>query len=240
MSSIIREAKSEWLKRFDGAVLTKPVEFGAHPVRHFFVRNFDIIGRNMYLVSVYGRILLDQNNAKASIKGIEEAEQLISERYDTVLKEIQQKTGVLEAMASDEGVDAKAEFNKREKGIARITVPVQRRLLDILAAADNYALLVATLWIEGVLDEKQKSKAMLELRTLLKQTSSTVRKMGRLILGKINEAKSSVESAGDGASEAVAEMSAEGDADDDDEAADAESVSVDEPTESLTGERAAA
>lgn len=174
-------ASSAWITRFEGAVLRKEIVLGSTLIRHQFRRSFEHVGRNVHMVSVFGRILLGEDK-------IHEAEAAIYKRLDEVVKAIERKVAASEVAVKDAGIneDSLASYNKPEIIVAEIVVPAQFRYLKILSLADSYVRNLFTLWLSGEVDDKEKSKAELDLKKLLRQIPSTTRKMRIYVQEKLN------------------------------------------------------
>lgn len=174
-------ASSAWIARFEGPVLRKEIVLGSTLVRHQFRRSFEHVGRNVHMVSVFGRILLGEDK-------IHEAEVAIYKRLEEITKALERKVATSEVAVKDVGFseDSLASYNKPETIVAEIVVPAQSRYLKLLELADKYARNFFTLWLSGEVDDKEKSKAELELKKLLRQVPSTTRKMRIYVQEKLN------------------------------------------------------
>ena len=110
------------------------------------------------------------------------------------------KAALLDAQIDPE----KTIFNKHETIKSLIVVPAQKRYLEVLQLADEALRLMNTLWLEGEITDKAKSRAELEFKQLIRQIGSTSRKMRIYLQGKINEASNK-----EGASSAIKKAAAE-------------------------------
>ena len=214
MTQALASAKADWLSRFDGAVARKEITFGSPTVRHLYKRAFDQMGRNCHFITVFGRILLGEDQ-------IAPAEGMIYQRIQEVGTAFQRKVSAMQAVMAESGIDEMAEFNQQEKIKVALIVPSQRKFLDVLLLADEYLRLVNTLWLEGEVSDKEKSKAELELKQLLRGIGSTTRKMRIYLQTKVSEAQARekltpeakeelADAAGDGNSIDSAEKQTEG------------------------------
>lgn len=180
-NKILRDAKNDWLARFDGAVAERTVTIGSPTVRHIYKRAYDHIGRNCHYISVFGRVLLGEEK-------ISEPEAAVAARLQEVTTSLERKIAASRATIVDAGIKEVANFNKPETINVKIISPVQKKFLNILTLADEYLRLINTLWLEGEIVDKAKSKAELELKQQLRIIASTTRKMQIYLRGKVQEA----------------------------------------------------
>lgn len=169
-ATLFTDTKQDYAKRFQGAYLRKRVTFGAPTIRQFYKRMFDQLGRNSYFVSVFGRVLLDDSRAT-------EAEAAIYGKLKEVEEECTRMVSAMRQMIDDGGVDMLAEFHRPQDIDAAVIVPAQTRYLRLLQLGDQYLVLVNTLWLEGLLDDSQKSKAELDIKRKLRQITTTARNL---------------------------------------------------------------
>lgn len=177
----VTAAKSAWLARFDGPVLTRKITLGSPLVRHQYKRAFEHVGRNVHMVSVFGRVLLGEEK-------INEAEIAIYKCIDDVTKALERKVASSKLVVTDAGLaDNIAEYNKPTEIEASVVVPAQSKFLRLLELADAYAQNFFTLWLGGEITDKEKSKQEHELKKLLRMIPSTTRKMRVYVQTKLNE-----------------------------------------------------
>lgn len=177
----LRRAKDDWLAKFDGAVIKKSITLGSPTVRHIYARHYDHIGRNCHFISVFGRILLGEDK-------ISEPEAAVYKRLEEVKTSLERKISASRALVVDAGINDATAFNKKEEVAASVIVPVQSAYLKILVLADEYLRLMNSLWLEGEITDKAKSKAELELKQNIRIISATTRKMRIYLQGKLAEA----------------------------------------------------
>lgn len=201
----LRRAKDDWLAKFDGAVIKKTVTLGSPTVRHIYQRSYDHIGRNCHFISVFGRILLGEDK-------ISEPEAAVYKRLEEVKTSLERKISASKALVADAGIDDATAFNKKEEVAASVIVPVQSAYLKILVLADEYLRLMNSLWLEGEITDKAKSKAELELKQNIRIISATTRKMRIYLQGKLAEAAAK-EDAKPETKQAAAELAAANKAD---------------------------
>jgi len=197
--------KQEWLDTFRGATLVLEPVFGNPKVNHMFSRNFDLIGRNAFFISVRGRILLGEDQVTL-------AEQHIYGRMDEIMKALERKIEAAKAIMLDAEITVMASYNKPTKHNATIISPMQTRYIQILQKADELLKYMSTLVLHGVIAEREHSKRELEIKHHMRVLPSAVRKVTiglrthlqsktegeKLKTGKVTtEAGSSVEAAND-------------------------------------------
>lgn len=199
----VQTARRDWMEKFDGPVAVKNVVLGSPTVRHMHKRTFEHVGRNVHFISVFGRIL-------AGEASIAPAEEEIYKRIDEVRTALERKISATEATLVDAKVNTtETSFNKKETIESKIIVPAQKKYLDILDLADRLMLLVNTLWLEGEISDKSKSKAEHDLKNLIRQIPSTTRKLRVYLQGKIVE-ESNKANASPEAKKAMAQLQASG------------------------------
>lgn len=199
-----QRAKDEWMRKFEGAMLVKTSDIGSPTMRHFHRRAFDHVGRNCHFITVFGRILLGEDR-------ISEAEEAVTKRLDDVTKAIERKIRPMEAMIAEAALSEEEKavaFNRIEAVKSDIVIPAQKKFLNTILLGDKYLVLVNLLWLNGVLDNKAKSRAELELKQLLRSIPSTTRKMRIYLQTKLREEASKA-----GASAAVKNVLREAEAD---------------------------
>ena len=194
----LEKARQDWILKFDGPMVEKNFTCGSPLIRQMHKRTFDHIGRNVHFITVFGRILAGESS-------IAEAEEAIYQRISEVKISFERKIAVSKAALLDAQIDPeKTIFNKHETIKSLIVVPAQKRYLEVLQLADEALRLMNTLWLEGEITDKAKSRAELEFKQLIRQIGSTSRKMRIYLQGKINEASNK-----EGASSAIKKAAAE-------------------------------
>lgn len=178
----VSSAKADWIRRFDGAVTYKEVSFGSPTVRHVFKRTYDQVGRNCHYISVFGRVLLGEAQ-------MSDAEESVYKRAQEIHTAFERKVIATRAVVADAGIEDLAEFSQPATVKAAVIVPTQAKMLKTLSLADEYLRLINTLWLEGEIPDREKSKAELELKQLLRGFFSTTRKMRVYLQGKVTEAQ---------------------------------------------------
>lgn len=178
----IAGAKADWLRRFDGAVTYKEISFGSPTVRHVFKRTYDQVGRNCHYISVFGRVLLGESQ-------MADAEESVIKRAQEIHTAFERKVNATRAVVAEAGIEDMAEFSQPITVKAAVIVPTQAKMLKTLSLADEFLRLINTLWLEGEITDREKSKAELELKQLLRGFFSTTRKMRVYLQNKVTEAQ---------------------------------------------------
>lgn len=181
---ILAAAKKDWRRNFAGAMMTKSPKFKTPTVRHYFARQYDQLGRNVYFISIFGRILVKGD-------GVSEAEKKIYDRIRDVGDECAKKVNAMKAIAAEAGITDLAHYPLADKRdvTAFVIVPSQNRFLKVLEIADDYLVMVNTLWLEGEITDKAKSQAEMEIKHQLGQIVSMVRKMRIFMQTKVRAAQ---------------------------------------------------
>lgn len=177
-------AQSAWVARFDGPILHREVVFGSPLIRHQFKRSFEHVGRNVHMVSVFGRVLLGEEK-------IIVAEEAIYKRIEEITTAIERKAAMTLVVLKEANIEVGqlATYNKPVHVLVDIVVPAQSKFVKLLEKADIYAQGFFTLWLEGEITDKEKSKNELELKKLLRQIPATTRKMRIFIQAKLEESE---------------------------------------------------
>lgn len=176
--------RSAWMSRFDGPILTRSTTLGSPLIRHQFKRSFEHVGRNVHMVSVFGRVLLGEEK-------INEAEVAIYKRIEEITKAIERKAAAIAVVLKDADISEAqmAAYNKPSDITAEIVVPAQSLFLKLLTTADQYAQGFFTLWLAGEIKDTEKSKLEFELKKLLRSIPATTRKMRVFIQTKLDESE---------------------------------------------------
>lgn len=180
MANSIQAAKTDWLNKFNGAVLQVQADIGSPLVRRVYNRTFDHVGRNSHFISVFGRVLLGEAMVK-------EPEQKLKERIEENAKALDRKLEGARAIMMDAGITTYARFNKTEPIMASIISPIQKDYFKLLTKADELLVYLNTLWLHGEIDDTERSKREMEIKNFLRAVSSVSRKMRIYMQGKVNE-----------------------------------------------------
>lgn len=172
--------KSKWIARFDGPILRRGITLGSPLVRHQFNRSFEHVGRNVHMVSVFGRVLLGEEK-------INEAEEAIYKRITEITTAIERKVESSKFVVDQASLAGNlAIYNKPTTLAADVVVPAQGKFITLLELADKYAQHFFTLWLAGEISDKEKSKLEFELKKMLRSIPATTRKMRIFIQEKLN------------------------------------------------------
>lgn len=181
----LEQAKKDWMAKFEGAKLVVRSPLGSPTMRHMHKRSFDHVGRNCHFITVFGRVLLGEG-------GISEAEDAVTKRIDDVTKAIERKISAMTVVIADNNLNEQlAHFNLVADIESAIVVPTQKRYLKILQLGDELLVLVNTLWLHGEIADKDKSKAELELKQLIRSIPHTTRKMRQYLQEQVRKAATS-------------------------------------------------
>ena len=185
---VVQAARADWMERFEGAVKKKQVTFGSPTIKHFYKRSFDQTGRNCHFLQVFGRVLIGEEK-------IAPVEAKIYERITEVMTALERKVNASRAFVAQAEVEELAEFNMPTEVLAKVIVPAQNKFLKVLLLAEQYLVLVNTLWLEGAIPDPEKSKAELEVKQLLRGIVSTTRKMRVYLQDQLAKADETVQKA---------------------------------------------
>lgn len=180
MANTVKDAKADWLNKFNGAVLQVTAEIGSPLVRRVYHRTFDHVGRNAHFISVFGRVLLGETQVK-------EPEQKLKERIEENTKALDRKLEGARAIMMDAGITTYARFNKNEPIQVNIISPIQKHYLHLLNKADELLVYLNTLWLHGEIDDTERSKREMEIKNFLRSVSSVSRKMRIYMQSKVND-----------------------------------------------------
>lgn len=193
--AIDNDSKKAWIESYRGATLQLPATFGNPKVNHMFLRNFDIIGRNAFFISVRGRVLLGEEQ-------ISQAEKHIYDRIDEVFKTLDRKIEAARVIMVDAGIEQIANYNKPTTHPATIVSPMQTRYVKLLEKADELLKFMSTLMLHGEITEREHSKRELEIKHHMRVVPSAVRKVTIGLHNRL-KAQAGPEVAGESAGETV-------------------------------------
>lgn len=162
--------REEWIKSFQGATLKLTPTFGSPKVAHAFARNFDLMGRNGFFISVRGRILLSEEQASA-------AEQHVYDRFDEIMKKLDAKLDACKAIMRDANITTMAEYNKPTQVEATIVSPMQTKYIRLLERADELFSFCNTLMLYGEIPEREYSKREYELKRFMRVLPNVIRSL---------------------------------------------------------------
>jgi len=168
--AIDRTTKEEWLESFRGATLTLSPVFGNPKVNHMYKRNFDLLGRNGFFISVRGRVLLGEEKVGVAEKGI-------YDRIAEIEKQLDTQTAQVKEVLNANNVSQIANYNKPTTQNATIISPIQTRYLSILHKADDLLKHLSTLLLHGLIPEREHSKRELVIKHAMRSLPTTVRKI---------------------------------------------------------------
>lgn len=185
----ILDAKASWLERFTGAVLEKEIQFGSPVVQNLFKRTYYITARNFHFVSVFGRVLLGEEQTKL-------AEDMLAERMEKV-------KGQLQALIQQNQIEiddaklGKFYWNAPAQATVKLTSRFSTRHLDLLILVDQYMSGVHTLWIADQLEDPVRARQEREVKKQMRAIASSAREMFLSMRKRMNAQKLAAAEAGE-------------------------------------------
>ncbi|MYM92744.1 AcaB family transcriptional regulator [Duganella vulcania] len=165
----IQDAKAAWMDKFTGAVLEKQVQFGSPVVQNLFKRTFYITARNCHFISVFGRVLLGEEQAKQAEDHLNERMQKSKDFLEAVIK-----AANLEIEDANLG---NFYWKAPSEGGVKLTSRTSTRHLELLILADTYISKVHTLWIGDLMDDQTRARTEREVKKQMRAIASTAREL---------------------------------------------------------------
>ena len=180
--AVTLHAKKIWLDKFQGASLLLPVEFGSPLVQNAFKRTFYITARNSHFISVFGRILLGEEK-------ITEPEKHVRNAFNNAAEDFDRKLKAAQAIVADAAITRFATYSATRKAEVQIITPISKRHLELLVKADEFLLLVNTLWLHGEIDGSERARRELEVKRKLRGVVAATRNMFLALRNELNRRK---------------------------------------------------
>ncbi len=177
--AVTLQAKRIWLDKFQGASLQVPVELGSPLVQNAFKRSFYITARNSHFISVFGRILLGEEK-------ITEPEKHVRNAFNNAAEELDRKLKAAQAIIADAAITRFATYGATKRAEVQIITPISRRHLELLVKADEFLLLVNTLWLHGEIDGSERARRELEVKRKLRGVVAATRNMFLALRNELN------------------------------------------------------
>jgi len=187
ISNALKTERERWLLRHRGAVVSQNVTVHHPMVERAFKRDFEKMSQYLYFIPVFGRILLKGSNQKEIVK------------IEThVLNSIVKNTKHIDHLIRQANVtfmkfgnEIPSTFSGGSQVQAPLTSPLSRIYLEMLQRADNFLMLMSTMWISGMLDddfnrnEEQRSQLEMEIKRLIASTNMSILNQHRSILNRL-------------------------------------------------------
>ncbi len=177
--AVTLQGKNIRLEKFQGASLQVPVEFGSPLVQNAFKRSFYITARNSHFISVFGRILLGEEK-------ITEPERHVRNAFNNAMEDIDRKLKAAQAIVADAAIVQFATYSATRRAEVQIITPISKRHLELLAKADEFLLLVNTLWLHGEIDGAERARRELEVKRKLRGVVAATRNMFLALRNELN------------------------------------------------------
>lgn len=203
----VQRAHEIWMRKFEGAILTRQTNFKTPTINHLFRRTFDHFGKNVHYISVYARIILGTNYIAQPEKLVDDKLSELRTGVTRMLERVKVSFAdaqLKEPTAEDPTGDL-VSFNTSVQ-TAQIIIPQQRKLMEVMELADQFLVYIHSMWMAGEIPIDEKSKAELDTKKLLRQIIATSRSMRNNMRQRAAEiAKTADESAASQIKEALSE-----------------------------------
>ena len=176
---VLREAHKRWMEHFSGPLLEVDVSVGSPAMARIFKRDFNMTSRNIYYISVLGRAFLGDEDSR-------KAEDYVKNNLANSIREVGDMIKVAEVSLLNAGVTQMAKYQNPKQESAKITTPYSKQFTDLIKLADQYLLLLHTLWLSDVIDNDQRGEHELQVKRKVKSVSNSAREMFTSMLNKVN------------------------------------------------------
>ncbi len=180
--AVTLEAKKIWLDKFQGASLTVNVEFGNLLVQNAFKRTFYVTARNSHFISVFGRVLLGEEH-------VTEPENHVRNAFRNAMDDFDKKIVAAMTIVKHAEISNMASYSAARAVNAQIITPISKIHLDLLQKADQFLLLINTLWLHGEIDGRERARRELEVKRKLRGVVAATRNMFLSLRNHLNRRK---------------------------------------------------
>lgn len=139
-------------KLFSRPVFDQSLRVHSDHAQRLLERGFHRVVRALYGIEVVLRILGEEGEMDA-------IEQIVSERIDACAAELRAERARLEKLCADHGVTERARYTHPEEVRVRISSPQVAQYAALIRELDELMMAMDTLWLTGVLSNKQRADA---------------------------------------------------------------------------------
>lgn len=194
--------KRSWFETFNGPAVMRSIVLG-HPItQKFFERYFEYTSRNAHYVSVFARATLGDDKVK-------EPEDMIDKKVKSVTEFFTNQVAAAKAVIADAKISSMADYRNPKQIETTVVSRNAKFFLDMILCADEYLRYLNTLWLNGEIDDAERSRRELELKTNLRRAMATIRTVCQTLRNQYEKRKTAGAIAPDAAAEkGMAEVAA--------------------------------
>lgn len=178
-----QKAKQEFLKEFQGAVVTLPTTFHNRPVIRAYRRTFMAVMRNWHLATALSRAKLKDNGAATKVQDGMLAKLKAGE------SKLTSRLKILEALTAAADLGEVTKMVKHGNSFQDDVVmlgPVAMKYRALLIQCDQVLDMATALYTLGELPDADYQSAAFEVKTILRGVDSSVRNYRIGVLKRIN------------------------------------------------------
>lgn len=178
---LAKEFKKDYLVRVEGARRKIPSFFSSPEVKRLFLRYFDSMQLNVYVISVIARIRLPDEMIEKLEKGLEE-------QIKRLTKEVDEEIVSAEKRFRQSGITSIAEYDTPPLTIeVRVISPLARRYLELINKIDQLMPILETLAIDEIITQKQLGANKALYKRSIKIVAVTARRFAIQVRKRMNE-----------------------------------------------------
>lgn len=138
-----------------------------------YSRVFKTLSQAHVHIGIISRVTQNINKGVREDKS-EQAEQTLAELYDKLETSMDEEKERLVKLLEDNAINAKASYSSPKELTVSVKSPQDTKYLSILAKLDVVVTLLDTLWLFGVLDNKQKIVAVMNWKRHVVKTANRI------------------------------------------------------------------
>lgn len=177
-----QRGKEDFLRKYEGAVLSLPTTFHNRTVIRQFKRTYMANMRNWHIATQLAQTKLRDAAASSQV------ESAMLNKIKATIDHFDAKLKQMQVVQAAENVDTEGlSFGKVHSEPVTIVGPVAMRNRELLIKCDNYLSLAAVLYAHGVLPKNEHDDASYDVKKKLRGVSASLRTLRVNILQKLNE-----------------------------------------------------
>lgn len=170
------------LNTIKGAVVPQQIRLNHPGLRKTFKHTYDITDAHLYYGAVFCRATLPDEVVTPEIHNLRDLLRTSGDELDKLMSQ-------MKSIADQNGVTIGRSFNDQQIE-THASTPLSKAYLGLFRKADDYLVVIDSLWIEGVLGDEQHVKAGPSMCQLCHNVSKRVNDVFRRLLGENNKRKS--------------------------------------------------
>lgn len=178
---LAKELKKDYLARVEGARRKIVSSFSSPEVKRLFLRYFDSMQLNVYVISVIARIRLPDEI-------IEKLETALEEQIKRLTKGVDEEIVSAEKRFRESGITSIAEYDTPPLSIeVRVISPLARRYLELINKVDQLMPILETLAIDEIITQKQLGANKALYKRSIKIVAVTTRRFATQVRKRMDE-----------------------------------------------------